>query len=573
MKKRMLAMICCVALGCCLLPSCSASPEEPKNTESFRLSGIEDQTDADGVCAYSVTAPYDDSYTLTCEQASGLAVYQNGRELSSGEASLTAELTAGGMYTVQVKTAQPDTTFSLQAQADNHLVTLPYDVATAQDISSLSVEGGGEDPCVPASVDYRKREGGTYIYSNNPEMFTAEDVGKALLRTPDLSGEVYFTFEHANYSGAPCYLGYQLKNEGETDVYVTVTNVGYQAGGTWFGQEAWCDFYNMAFTLPSDYLTAGGSISSKYSAYDYGYKAYEPRVFQPVTYRLPAGEYFYVIGGTSADAYNGINVDQTANRQLGRQKCANGNVKFCVTGGTVTGTFYVYDDSAQVQAAPEQQGYVTLRGGQQYGAQYMGTAAHAGVIDNAMTWTFNDETKSGRLPVTYTNRYDESLPSKTQPYAAYDSTEHTTKRAQQWMTHLNPQNDHSAVGTDMVEFACSDTKGNAVVIDNDHADGTGKPANTANWMIEYQDHFTLVNRGDTARTVRLSLKDNGSLAMLVRDREGKVLQSAMTTGLVNKSSSFAYEIEVAPHSVEQITLDYVLVACSYGSVTHFASLK
>ena len=40
-----------------------------------------------------------------------------------------------------------------------------------------------------------------------------------------------------------------------------------------------------------------------------------------------------------------------------------------------------------------------------------------------------------------------------------------------------------------------------VIIDNYHADGCGEPANTANWMIEYQEHFTFINQGDTDRKI------------------------------------------------------------------------
>ena len=107
------------------------------------------------------------------------------------------------------------------------------------DITNISLEGGGTDPLVPAEVNYVKREGGTYIYSNNPEQIARSHVGKAFMRNTGLAGEVYVTFEHANYANENIYLGYQLKNDSDHDVYVTVTNVGYQWTGTWFGQLAW----------------------------------------------------------------------------------------------------------------------------------------------------------------------------------------------------------------------------------------------------------------------------------------------------------------------------------------------
>ena len=145
------------------------------------------------------------------------------------------------------------------------------------------------------------------------------------------------------------------------------------------------------------------------------------------------------------------------------------------------------------------------------------------------------------------------------------------------MTHLNPQNDHRAVGMDMVEFIWHDQNGKEIVIDNHHADGAGAPANTANWMIEYQDHFTFVNQGDKERTVTLHLRDHGTLALLVRDsKTGEVLEASYTAGLGengNVFSNYTYTLTIPPHSIEQITLDYLLVACSYGSVMHAVQLK
>ena len=457
-------------------------------------------------------------------------------------------------------------------EAENHAITLPYDVADPIPTAGIDLYGNGEDPLKPAEVNYVKRQGGTYIYSNNPEQFRAQHVGKAFMRNDGLTGEVYVTFEHANYSGSDAYLGYQLKNNGDHDVYITVTNVGYQYVGTWFGQLAWYKFYNTSFKLPADYFNENGTISSKYSGLDYAYREFNPRAFQPITYRLPAGEYVWIIGGTSADSYRSINVDGSANMPVNNIRCANGNVKFTVTGGEVTGTMYCYKNASQIADDPAPLGYVAAG----FAQQYSGIAYHHGVIDNYMSWTFNDESKSGMLPVTYTTKYANSVPSTTTPYAEYNSIDHVVN-AKSWMTHLNPQNNHQAVGMDMVEFIWHDQNGNPIVIDNHHADGAGAPANTANWMIEYQDHFTFVNQGDNERKVTLHLRDHGTLAILVRDSlTGEVIDTAYTAGLGENSSvysNFQYEITIPAHSVKQITLDYLLVACSYGSVTHSVALQ
>lgn len=552
------------------LPDDPVPPDDPvEETDGFRLSSIDDVTDENGVRSYTVYAPYTDTYSLVGKDVKNITLQKDGEEMASGK-ELTVALVQNEVYTLLVETEDGNADFKITTQAQNHLVTLPYDVAGPVDPSVYDVYGN--DKLTAAEVNYIKRAGGTYIYSNNPEQFGSQHVGQAFMRNEGLTGEVYVTFEHANYAGRDVYLGYQLKNNTDHDVYITITNVGYQWIGTWFGQLAWYDFYNTSFELPADYLNANGGITAKYAHLDYAYKKYQPRVYQPTTYRLPAGEYFWVIGGTSKDAYRNINVDNSANHYVNNIRCANGNVKFTVTGGEVTGTMYCYTNAEQVAKEPAALGYVA--GG--YAQQYSGIAYHHGVIDNYMTWTFGDDDKARKLPVKYTTRYADRVPSAGSPYAEYDNKDHLVNSTT-WMTHLNPQNNHQAVGMDMVEFIWHTSNGAEIVIDNYHADGSGAPANTANWMIEYQDHFTFVNQGDQDRTITLHLRDHGTLAVLVRDSAtGEVLEAAYTAGLGENSSVFSnytYTLTVPAHSVKQVTLDYLLVACSYGSVIHAVEMK
>ena len=545
-------------------------PDDPvEELDGFRLSSIDDVTDENGVRSYTVYAPYTDTYSLVGKDVKRITLKKDGEIVAKGT-DFKVDLEQNAVYTLEVETEDANADFKITTTAENHLVTLPYDVPEKNDPIEYDVYGN--DKLTAAEVNYIKRAGGTYIYSNNPEQFGAQHVGKAFMRNEGLTGEVYVTFEHANYSGNNVYLGYQLKNDTDHDVYITITNVGYQWIGTWFGQLAWYDFYNTSFELPADYLNANGGITSKYAHLDYAYKNYQPRVYQPTTYRLPAGEYFWVIGGTSADAYRNINVDNSANHHVNNIRCANGNVKFTVTGGEVTGTMYCYNNAEQVKKEPAALGYVAGN----YAQQYSGIAYHHGVIDNYMEWTFGDDDKAGRLPVTYTNRYADYVPSVGSPYKEFNNKDHVVNSTT-WMTHLNPQNNHQAVGMDMVEFIWHASNGAEIVIDNYHADGSGAPANTANWMIEYQDHFTFVNQGDQDRTITLHLRDHGTLAILVRDSlTGEVLEDSYTAGLGENSSVFSnyqYQLTVPAHSVKQVTLDYLLVACSYGSVIHAVEMK
>ena len=465
-----------------------------------------------------------------------------------------------------------------------------------------------------ATVEYTKREGGTYIYSNNPEMLAPEDIGKAILRTKDLSGDCIFTYEHSNHTGVPVYFGYQLKNDGDTDVTVTVTNLGFQVDGEWLGQRSWSDYFNYRFELPEDYFNANGTVNPIYIGCDY--VDYTPTKREPVTVTVPAGEYIYVLGGTSSDAYNNTNIFGTADTYIHKGKCSNAVVKFNVSGGSVTGTFYVYTDPAQVKANPEEQGFITecfnSATGKltDYSKQYKGVDPTAGLIESNITFVVDDLTPNGKLPVTYTKYHDPLYSLKKEPYAEYELREKVIY-SDQWVTALNPNGVDSAIGTDMMIFQCVDTDGNPVVIDTEHADSSGEPANIGNWMVQYTDNFTLVNAGSEEKTFTFFKRgNNGVLFTMARDEEGNILSAKALTGPysfgseaeifagVDKSllmpkngrlwfkvadgrpycdvideRSEVIKITVAPNTVERISIDYVILGNSNGGTTHWVELS
>lgn len=460
------------------------------------------------------------------------------------------------------------------------------------------------NPMTPCVVTYNKREGGTYIYSNNPEMLADEDVNQAILQQKSMSGMYEFTYEHSNHSLGGIYLGYQLLNTGTTDATVTVYNIGMQVEGEWLGQQSWSDFYNQKFDLPDDYFEKDGSVSWIYEGVDF--INYTPRVFKPTTYNIPAGKYIYVLGGTSADAANGTNVANTANKIVKKGKCSNAVVKFSVTGGKITGTFYSYND-IKVAMQQKEQGYVTFRNGKDYSKQYKGTDPHLGIIDSNLSWTVNDLTPRGELPVTFQTSYDKYAMSDTlTPYREYKNGIQKWNSSK-WTTALNPQNSHNAIGTDMMIFNCVDTKGIARVIDNNRADGSGEPANTGNWMVQYNDNYTFVNTGSKARTFNIYTKGSisGALMVIIRDKNGNVLDAQVKVQPYTHDSlpaganpdnflkvggtwwaivdgtpyyetavrrSLVRKVVVQPRSFEQVTVDYLNMGNSCGSIEHWVVL-
>ena len=74
---------------------------------------------------------------------------------------------------------------------------------------------------------------------------------------------------------------------------------------------------------------------------------YEPSLFTANTYVIPPGKYFYVIGGTTEDAYNNYNIFNTANINIVKT-VINGVVLFEVI-GEAEGSYFFYNKK-QIQS-------------------------------------------------------------------------------------------------------------------------------------------------------------------------------------------------------------------------------
>jgi hypothetical protein len=92
-------------------------------------------------------------------------------------------------------------------------------------------------------------------------------------------------------------------------------------------------------------------------------------------------------------------------------------------------------------------------------------------------------------------------------------------------------------------------------------------------MIEYQEHFTFVNSGNSERTIKVCYKDHGTLTMIVRDTiTGELIETYYTCGQAGDATTYAYDVVVPAHESVQVSLCYSLVACSYGSVIHWVTI-
>ena len=555
--------------------------------KDLRLSSYFGGSDLGFVHYLKQVAPYDDTYKVKTEKFTRCTYYNaEGVEILTVEPNktMTMELKAHDVVYCVAETLSDDYHINFEVSLDKHESLLPYDPINIVDGNALLAENKSNiDPLTSAEISYVKREGGLYINCNNPEKLMDSSLNKALTRNDVSNKEVFFTFEHNNAITGSFYYGYQLINKGTEDIYVTVKNMGFQldGAGTWLGEREWTDFYNTEFRI-KNFNNYSESQMKNFIAYFSFCNSYSTPNYQPITYRIPAGKHFYVMGGTTVDAYNNINVFDTANKKVSGG-CSNGAVLFEVIGDNVEGAFYAYKNYKNVQLDnTTHQGYIAAENGHEFGRQLIGYDNCHGVVDANLTWEFSDLTASQALPVTYTNYYMDGVKgSGNTPYGKINSTAHLQSDKLEWTTHINPQNNHKAVGTDMTKYYTVDSNGNEICIDSDHYDGLGYTANIGNWMIDYMENYTFVNHGSKDRTIRVGFRNNGSVCVLVRDAQGNYIEGTAEFTVVCAASSygsaiydyFEYEVVIPANSVVQFTVEYNLLANSSGNIVHYVELE
>lgn len=540
-----------------------------KNCFEIRFSSIREIADNETMY-YKVVAPFTDVYKVNYNNE--FVLYNNNGDVVTKEV-----LNKNEVYYLVLK-AVVNETIIFDVEAVNNKKVLPFESNFKYKESDFNVNDNNDfDPLKPATLNYFKRENGTYINANHPETLHHEHLNKALIRDK-IKGNVFFTFEHNNLIANNIYYGYMVKNINKHNVYITVKNLGYHdfGLGSWLGQNEWIQFYNTDFKFDTSNFNEA-EMKTFNDNYSFS-KEYKPELNQPITFCLPPNEEMFVLGGTTDLSYNNYNVFNTANR-LVEKTCSNAAVYFDVVGGEVEGSFYAYDNNKPLNKN-EVLGYIIgeyyhpLSGGahaEDFGIQYAGSEVCDGVVENEVFWEFNDKTESQLLPVTYKTKVSLDAKETGEPFSLIPNIEEVTHNRTDWATHINPHSVTEAVATDMTTYKTVHN-GKEVVIDPYHYDGRGGFPNIGNWMIDYQERYTFVNKGDKDRDITINFDDTGSCAILIRDQDGNVVDSFFTLSRIN-DDILEYKINVKAHSVYQFTFEYNLLANSYGHIKHSIKLS
>lgn len=588
------ALLLASALALCALSGCKdqgSGQISDADLPEVRFSSFYTVAEAGSTSTVKMRVPFTDTFAVQFSEKNVSRVVirdEADRTLVDKTAGFEIALEEGQLVYADVTTLNGRV--RLNVTAKEHRSLLPFELGELPDAGSFSAVSGNpnEDPLKPAKLSYQKRDGTLYVYCNAPEELLAkpEVVNHCITRQDVSDQSVYFTFEQQSGKlGRSVYYGYRVRNTGTEDMYVTVKNIGYQraGSGSYHGEQEWTQFYNTRFRLP-DLSVLNESQTANWKAYFNFAGNYISLDYQPVTYRVPAGEYIYVLGGTTADAYGNFNVAETANMAV-NGNCQNGAVLFDVV-GQAEGAYYVYDDYHKVLPGTEGgDDHLGITDGA-YGAVHTGHDVGY-VVDNSAVWTFNDATPAQDLPVTYTNYYSDEiqaqLAEKIRPTGGVGEKIPSAPHVQNstyWITNVNVQSAPDAVGTDMTSFHTKGPDGQDIIVGCDWFDTRGRLANLGNWMKDYQEGYTFVNQGDTEREVTVSVLATGAIVAFVRNPDGSIVSGTekyyFTYGATDYGEAldlgFRYTVKVPAHSVKQFVVEYNLMANSYGHVYHSVNL-
>ena len=507
---------------------------------------------------YKIKAPVSDEYELSIDKGNVIIYDNNNQEITNNK------LVKNKIYTLDVK-SQGD--FKLTLYPKNKTFVAPFKIKYKPEANS--------------NIKYKKRKGGSYLYSNVPEAMPSSVVNTILMENKDLSGSCFLTFEHNNKTSNPnIYMGYRIINTEDHDIYVTITNVGYQIDGSWLGDKCWSDYYGTSFKMPLNRFKKGKvSYDNQTFTADEWFKAYlnfdtkyEAKPIKPTTYKIPAGKYIYIIGGTTEDSYRHINVNNTADKKIRCGECINGNIKFEILNGKAIGQLCVYDDYHKLNEPN-----VIIQDFHKYSADddlggRIGISHHEGLLEANPTFIINDDTQDGRFPVSYDSYYADKLKEKYKPFEKIRGSYLHHIESDKWFTHLSSQMHHEYIGTDMVENETS-YQGKKIILSVNKATPAGKIWDFGNWMIEYHDNFTFINEGNKKSILNIYIHNGGSLFYFVKTKNGKLLKAGATLDTCTGTNVSCYKINLKPHSKKVISFQYMLLANNNGSIEHYITLN
>ncbi|MDP4094065.1 MAG: NPCBM/NEW2 domain-containing protein, partial [Bacillota bacterium] len=369
----------------------------------------------------------------------------------------------------------------------------------------------GADNSLTCPVSYKKKDGGIFIYCNNPESIKPEDLvdsGKIILEQSGIEGNAQVFLEQINNTGKQIYYAIQLHNPGNGTVTVTVNNKGYSVRG-WSGikqnYNCWMDF---------------SRADRKYS------------------FKIPPGSTGWLLEPAAVKPYTGKSDEGLINSSINfNVQGGSTEIRFCASSSNTPDILKLIDKACY-------EGYVTRHTSTWGEARmYKGISQNLPDISGNFTWVIDDYDKKGPLPVCYNGN-------------GYSG----------WATHITLEKLPGAYVNDLFSF----TTPKNIMFSPTGTDPSTMKCNLGNWGVTYHDTIKITNKGTLARRIGIALADavDNTSAIVIKP-DGSIIKNGNQKEHFKKITS----IVIGPGRTSEYKLDYLIPGSSNGGLMHYVYLE
>jgi len=377
-----------------------------------------------------------------------------------------------------------------------------------------------------------------FVFVNNPEPIDNDDFvdnGKVIYKTSfDKNMEMYF--EHNRNTNTEFYYGIRIYNPTEYNVTLTINNSGISAryGGEKDHDVIWEQYYTKNVTYRIDSETGETYLKESYTMtpgqYLYFWMVQDLNMPGKVKYLTTLSNYAYnpyndylpsdtiPIKWDWSWAFDGV-LNLSAKVSDGAYLSSKGG-KLEVANIAVSKSFYKSENKDAINSAST----ITEKEGGQLTGEYAGKP----IVTNTATFTINDSTPAGTIPMYYRSTSDENS--------------RTLKNG--WITNLSGSSDIayqketiplSGINKDGEKYTLTPF-GNII---------------TANYAVHYHENITIVNNSSKSRNVAFYINTGSGTASIsgdttwisfVTNSNGEIVKDKYTSNGITVTPTATFDI-------------------------------
>jgi hypothetical protein len=396
----------------------------------------------------------------------------------------------------------------------------PTAVPTMPDIQAPSVPTAN----TAAEITYELKEGGTFVFINGPEpirLHDLADITNVSLYTGTFDGSMHLWFGHNNETGRSIYYGLHFHNPGADDAVLTLLNHGASLGWT-ENCETLRLYYEFSGTGTEYTIAAGESMwlffaqDTRLPVPEHGARTFVTE-FDPVTCLIPINTFDGMLRVSGSAALD-VRVMSWFTAELDR----------------IDPLGTEYPNSNHVVGAT-------------------GWSPYLGEIQSVISWTVDDGTPAGRLPVDIRgNTFDHWVTNAVSRHG-------NVIRSDSLPLFIKYRDDYQ-----MLAYNIPDIR-------------TGIDWPWANWGVIYQHHFFITNNSSEPKTFAyyIGRGQHNQYIGAYSPLNSPAYRSLPFSDINNwlGYDQMVVEITVLPGETKLMPAEFVLGGQSGHLVTHYVTMR